>query len=119
LEMLYEQARLTSEELGAPRSDGDATAQFMPEASPAKWHLAHTTWFFEAMVLSAHADDYEPFDERLSFLSSSYYETHDARQPRPRRGVITRSAHDRKTSFRPTPGSGSSACGWLRTADSH
>jgi hypothetical protein len=104
LEMFYEQVRFTSEDLDAPLSDGDATVRSMPETSPAKWHLAHTTWFFEAMVLWGHTDDYEPLDER---------------QPRPRRGVITRSAHDRITSFRPTPGGSSPACGWLRTADSH
>jgi ergothioneine biosynthesis protein EgtB len=92
LELFYREVRHTSERLGEPLSDADATVQSMPDASPAKWHLAHTTWFFEAMVLSPHLKDYRPFDERFSFLFNSYYETLGARQPRPRRGMITRPA---------------------------
>src|SRR4051812_46818747 len=92
LEQLYLGVRHTSEKLGEPLSDADATAQSMPDASPAKWHLAHTTWFFEAMVLMPHLRGYEPFDERFHFLFNSYYETLGARQPRPRRGMLTRPA---------------------------
>jgi hypothetical protein len=72
----------------------------MPDASPAKWHLAHTTWFFEAMVLSPHLKGYRPFDERFTFLFNSYYETLGARQPRPRRGMITRPALDEVYAYR-------------------
>jgi ergothioneine biosynthesis protein EgtB len=62
----------------------------MPDASPAKWHLAHTTWFFETMILSTHLPGYRVFDERFNFLFNSYYETIGERQPRPKRGMITR-----------------------------
>ena len=64
----------------------------MPDASPAKWHLAHTTWFFDAMGPKPYAPACKHFDEDFSFLVNSYYETLGARQPRSRRGMITRSA---------------------------
>jgi ergothioneine biosynthesis protein EgtB len=62
----------------------------MPDASPTKWHRAHTTWFFEQFVVGPHLPGYAPFDPRFSFLFNSYYETVGARQPRPSRGLITR-----------------------------
>jgi hypothetical protein len=99
-ERFYREVRHTSERLGEPLSDADATVQSMPDASPAKWHLAHTTWFFEAMVLSPHLKGYRPFDERFTFLFNSYYETLGARRPRPRRGMITRPALDEVYAYR-------------------
>ncbi|WP_262269450.1 ergothioneine biosynthesis protein EgtB [Microvirga yunnanensis] len=100
LERFYREVRHTSERLGEPLSDADATVQSMPDASPAKWHLAHTTWFFEAMVLSPHLTGYRTFDERFTFLFNSYYETLGARQPRPRRGMITRPTLDEVYAYR-------------------
>jgi ergothioneine biosynthesis protein EgtB len=94
LERFYRNVRPTSEWLGEPLSDADATLQSMTDASPAKWHLPHTTWFFVAMVLSPHLKGYRPFDERFTFLFNSYYETLGAQQPRPRRGMITQPALD-------------------------
>jgi hypothetical protein len=100
LERFYREVRRTSEALGEPLSDADVSVQSMPDASPAKWHLAHTTGFFEVMVLSRYVKGYEPFDEKFTFLFNSYSETLGARQPRPRRATITRSALDDIYSYR-------------------
>ena len=70
-------------------SDADATIQPFPDASPAKWHLAHTTWFFETFVLR-RIPSYRPFDERFAYLFNSYYEAEGERQPRPKRGMLSR-----------------------------
>ncbi len=86
----YLRVRAITAALVAPLSDADATVQSMPDASPAKWHLAHTTWFFEAMVLVPQFPNYRCFDERFNFLFNSYYESVGARQPRPLRGLLTR-----------------------------
>jgi ergothioneine biosynthesis protein EgtB len=77
-------------ELVATLSDADATVQSMDDASPAKWHLAHVTWFFETFVLRDHVADYQPFDPRYAFLFNSYYEAEGQRHARARRGMLTR-----------------------------
>jgi ergothioneine biosynthesis protein EgtB len=78
--------------LAAPLSAEDQCVQSMPDASPTKWHLAHTTWFFEAVVLVPHAQGYRPFDARWFHLFNSYYEALGPRHPRPQRGLLTRPA---------------------------
>ena len=62
----------------------------MPDASPVKWHLAHTTWFFETFLLIPFDPDYRPFDPLFGYLFNSYYETVGPRRPRPMRGLVTR-----------------------------
>jgi ergothioneine biosynthesis protein EgtB len=76
--------------LAAPLSAEDAMVQSMPDASPAKWHLAHTTWFFETFVLAAAEPDARPFDPAYAFLFNSYYDAVGPRQPRPERGLLSR-----------------------------
>jgi len=86
----FHHTRALSEALVRPLSDADATIQSMDDASPAKWHLAHTTWFFETFVLRDHVPGYALHDERWPFLFNSYYEAEGQRHARPRRGMLSR-----------------------------
>ncbi|HET9811832.1 MAG TPA: ergothioneine biosynthesis protein EgtB [Sphingomicrobium sp.] len=86
--------------LAAPLSDADATVQPFTEASPAKWHLAHTTWFFETFVLRDHVRGYRIFDERFAYLFNSYYEGEGPRHPKPRRGMLSRPSLDEIRDYR-------------------
>ncbi|WP_020180764.1 ergothioneine biosynthesis protein EgtB [Methylopila sp. M107] len=96
----FSRVRNDSRALSRPLSDADATVQSMPDASPAKWHLAHTTWFFETMVLKPNLAGYREFDDSFAYLFNSYYESLGERQPRPRRGMITRPHLDRIMDYR-------------------
>ena len=89
LQRLRSVRRLT-QELVAPLSDADASGQSMPDASPAKWHLAHTTWFFETFVLKEFVSQYRVFDERFAFLFNSYYDAHGPRLARGCLGLLAR-----------------------------
>ena len=86
----YRAVRQRSVALAAPLSDADATIQSMPDASPAKWHLAHTTWFFETFVLRDHAPGHAPFDPAYGYLFNSYYEAEGPRHARAARGMLSR-----------------------------
>lgn len=96
----YAATRRLTADLATPLSDADATIQPFAEASPAKWHLAHTSWFFETFVLRDHAPDYRPYDERFGFLFNSYYEGEGERHARPKRGMLSRPSLDEVRAYR-------------------
>lgn len=90
LQRAYDDVRRHSLVLAEPLSAEDQGVQSMPDASPTKWHLAHTTWFFETIVLKPHLPGYRPFDEHYAYLFNSYYEALGPRHARPQRGLLTR-----------------------------
>jgi ergothioneine biosynthesis protein EgtB len=94
------ETRQLSLTLAEPLSAEDQVVQPMDDASPTKWHLAHTTWFFETFVLIPHLPDYRALDERFAFCFNSYYEAAGPRQPRPQRGLMTRPSRDEVASYR-------------------
>jgi ergothioneine biosynthesis protein EgtB len=96
----YESVRQRSLRLAEPLSSEDCCAQSMPDASPVKWHLAHTTWFFETFVLEAHERAFAPFHPDFRFLFNSYYNGVGARHPRPQRGLLTRPSLDEVRAWR-------------------
>jgi ergothioneine biosynthesis protein EgtB len=96
----FDAVRAHSLRLAAPLSPEDQCVQSMPDASPTKWHLAHTSWFFEAVILMPHARGYEPFDARFFHLFNSYYESLGPRHPRPQRGLLTRPSLQQVHAFR-------------------
>lgn len=86
----YASVRSRTRELAEPLSEADCQAQSMPDASPVKWHLAHTTWFFETFVLEPHEPGFRPHDPAFRVLFNSYYNGIGEQHPRPQRGLITR-----------------------------
>jgi len=96
----YVTVRGETERRAAPLSPEDQVVQSMPDASPAKWHRAHTTWFFEEFLLKSHAPGYRPFDERFAFLFNSYYVAAGPRHARPNRGMLTRPDAAEVTAYR-------------------
>jgi ergothioneine biosynthesis protein EgtB len=85
----FQAVRDTTDALASPLSAEDQTAQSMPDASPAKWHRAHTTWFFEEFLLRPDPA-YTEYDPTYRYLFNSYYEAVGPRHPRPQRGLVTR-----------------------------
>jgi ergothioneine biosynthesis protein EgtB len=96
----YQAVRAGMEALVAELSEEDQCVQSMPDASPAKWHRAHVTWFFEQFVLVPHVPGYTVFDPTFGFLFNSYYEAVGPRHPRPSRGLLTRPPADVITAYR-------------------
>jgi ergothioneine biosynthesis protein EgtB len=86
----YTRVRRATETLASSLSAEDQTIQSMDDASPTKWHLAHTTWFFETLILQAFSKGYPPFHPHYAYLFNSYYESLGPRHARPRRGMLTR-----------------------------
>jgi ergothioneine biosynthesis protein EgtB len=96
----YSGVRKLTEQLAAPLTPEDQCIQSMPDASPVKWHHAHSTWFFETIVLAPHVPSYKPYNPEFHYLFNSYYEALGARHPRPRRGLLTRPSCDVITDYR-------------------
>jgi ergothioneine biosynthesis protein EgtB len=94
------ETRALSTALARPLGDEDQVVQAMDDASPTKWHLAHTTWFFEAFVLKRFLPGYRLFDERFEYCFNSYYESVGPRHPRPKRGLLTRPSADEVRAYR-------------------
>jgi len=86
----FRKVRRETERRAAPLSPEDQAIQSMPDASPIKWHRAHTTWFFETFLLAPNVPGYKVYDERFAFLFNSYYVAAGPRHARPKRGLITR-----------------------------
>ena len=92
LKARYLRVRADTMERVAPLSPEDCQVQSMPDASPAKWHLAHVTWFFETFVLERFEPDFRPFNPAFRVLFNSYYKAVGEQHPRARRGLISRPA---------------------------
>lgn len=86
----YQQVRQLSAKLCQPLAIEDYGIQSMPDVSPPKWHLAHTTWFFETFLLLPHLPHYSVFHPQFGYLFNSYYEAIGERHPRPHRGLLSR-----------------------------
>lgn len=100
LEQRYAAVRERSLDLAAPLSAEDCCVQSMPDASPVKWHLAHTSWFFDIFVLEPFERGFVPFRPEFRVLFNSYYNAVGERHPRPQRGLLTRPSLDEVRAYR-------------------
>ena len=96
----FHTVRQRSLHLAEPLSSEDCCAQSMPDASPIKWHLAHTTWFFETFILEAMEEGFASFHPAFRVLFNSYYNGVGAKHPRPHRGLLTRPSLDEVRAYR-------------------
>ena len=92
--------RKASLDIAEPLTPEDMTVQAMDDASPTKWHLAHTSWFFETFILAPHVNGYRVFDESFTYCFNSYYETVGPRHARPKRGLLTRPTAEEVFAYR-------------------
>ena len=90
IQSLFERTRSRTSTLAAPLLPEDMMLQSMEDASPAKWHLAHTTWFFEEFILKPRLPNYSSPDDRFAFLFNSYYVNAGPRHARDKRGLVSR-----------------------------
>lgn len=96
----YRAVRRQSERLCDPLVPEDYVVQSMPDVSPTKWHLAHTSWFFETFLLSPHSRGYQPFDPHFGYLFNSYYVTVGDRHCRQNRGLLSRPTVEQVYAYR-------------------
>jgi ergothioneine biosynthesis protein EgtB len=96
----FSKVRAATERIAASLSPEDCSAQSMPLASPIRWHLAHTSWFFETFVVSRAVPGHRPFDPRFAYLFNSYYNAIGERVPQPERGRITRPGLEEVLAYR-------------------
>src|SRR5947207_12213382 len=96
----YLAVRRATAVLAAPLSPEDCAIQSMPDASPAKWHLAHTTWFFETFILAPAIADYRSFHPAFRVLFNSYYNAVGDKHPRPERGLLSRPSLEQVVAYR-------------------
>jgi ergothioneine biosynthesis protein EgtB len=96
----FEAVRRETEALSANLTAEDQSIQSMPDVSPTKWHLAHTTWFFETFILARFDPEYRVFDPAFKYLFNSYYEAVGPRHPRPQRGLLSRPTVDIVAAYR-------------------
>src|SRR5438067_4167791 len=96
----FTEIREQTEALAVNLTAEDQTIQSMPDVSPTKWHLAHTSWFFETFLLGPALPGYQPFHELYGFLFNSYYEAVGPRWSRPERGLLSRPSLDEVLAYR-------------------
>ncbi|MEC7838697.1 MAG: ergothioneine biosynthesis protein EgtB [Chlamydiota bacterium] len=96
----YKKVRELTRTLVAPLSPEDQQLQSMDDASPTKWHLAHTSWFFEIFVLKDYLEGYGPYTKEFAYLYNSYYQSIGPQYDRPKRGVISRPSVDEIVGYR-------------------
>ncbi|MBX9758923.1 MAG: DinB family protein, partial [Beijerinckiaceae bacterium] len=99
-EDLFFATRKLSLDIAGPLTPEDMTVQAMDDASPTKWHLAHTSWFFETFILAPHVNGYRAFDDDFAYCFNSYYESAGPRHARPRRGLLTRPTAEEVFAYR-------------------
>lgn len=96
----YKSVRCKSEQLVSLLTAEDAVVQSMPDASPAKWHIGHVTWFFESFLLQSYLKNYVVYHHEFAYIFNSYYESVGERQPRAQRGLLTRPTLDSVLAYR-------------------